>query len=137
MAIIGKSCSGYSGYLIDATQLANLTSVVGDVERYASSELQSRQFVDKLKNSITLAANADGAGDAGNALLDNMLEMLRLTKVSSTDIASVTNALTVLRRYLDNNSYPYAQKNARGIVKGLGTTLNQITYDMMYSGMNT
>lgn len=128
---------GYSASLIDAAQLANLTTVVADVERYASSEAQSRAFVDKLKASITASKASANAGAAANAMLDNFIEMMRLTRVDSTTLASVTNALAVLRKYMDNASYPFAQKNARQIIGGLADTLNQVTYDMMYSGMNT
>lgn len=128
--------AGYSSYLIDAAQLANLTTTVNQIESYASKEKSASDFVAKLKAGIANAKASNGGGSGGGTFLTYFLEMLTLTNVTSGDIASVTTAFNILNKYKDaETTYPSAAANARKIITNLADTLNQITPAMMYSAM--
>lgn len=128
--------AAYSSYLIDAAQLANLTTTVNQIESYAQQEKQASDFVANLKSAISNAKASNGGGGGGGTFLDYFLQMLTLTKVTSGDIGNVTAAFNILKKYKDADaSYPSAAANARKIIVNLADTLSQITPAMMYSAM--
>jgi lysyl-tRNA synthetase class II len=127
---------GYSGYLIEASQLANLTKTVAGIEEYASKEAAARAFANTLKAEAITVQQSGGGGAAAAQLMGRFMEMLNLTKVSSTDINAVNGAVQILLKYKDADAnFPSAAKNSRLIIKGIADTLVQITPEMMYSAM--
>lgn len=131
MAVINS----YSGYLIEASQLANLANTVNQIESFAAKELDARNFATQLRADTAAAKASGGSGGAAQAFLARFMEMLQLTKVSSSDISSVQAAVNVLNKYRDDANYPSAMKNARQVIVGLADTLAQVTPEMMYSAM--
>lgn len=131
MAVVNS----YSASLIDPAQLANLASTVGQIEAYAQKELQASQFVAKLKANIA-ASRAGGYNSAGSAaVLDNLIEMMNLSRALAAEVAMVQTAVTILKKYMDNSAYPSAMANSRKIIASLATTMDGVTPAMMYSAI--
>jgi acetoin utilization deacetylase AcuC-like enzyme len=133
MAVIG-----YSGYLIDAAQLASLTKTVADIENYAAREKQARDFVATMRSHIATALEGGYDSVGVRYVLDDFINILTLTRVSSTEVSNVTNAINIIKKYLDDTvNYPSASKNARQIGLAIVTTLRSVTPEMLYAGMVT
>ena len=151
MAIISANPSGerasgmynaYGAYLIDAANLTSLANSVAQIEGFASKELVAKNFVTKLKANIgsvkssTTWNNTTSTG--GRAVLDNLIEMLTLTKATAAEINSITSAMNILKKYMDDGAnYPSSANAARQITNSIADTLNQITSDMMYAAMSS
>lgn len=134
MAVI-NSYSSYGASIIDATQLSNLSTTVNQIEAYAQKELQAAQFVTKLKGNIA-ASRVGGYASAGSAaVLDNLIEMMQLSRATAAEISGVQSAVAILKKYMDATTYPSAMANTRKIIASLATTLDGVTPAMMYSAI--
>lgn len=151
MAIISANPSGerasgmynaYGAYLIDAANLVSLSNSVAQIEAFASKELQAKNFVTKLKSNIAYATSStiwnNTTSTGGRAVLDNLIELLQLTKVSAAEISSITNAMNILKKYMDDGAnYPSSATAARQITTSIANTLSGITIENMYAAMSS
>lgn len=145
MAIISANPSGmynaYGAYLIDSAQLTTLSNSISQIEGFAAKELQAKNFVTKLKSNIATAKSSttwtSTTSAGGKAVLDNLVEMLTLTKATAAEINSINNAMNILKKYMDDSNYPSSANAARQITLSIADTLNQIDAGMMYAAIST